>query len=197
MLKFEEAVFDWQNRSNMDQHIGIVLGIDGTVQYLWHTYVNIYELLTSGNSLEDATEKYNDGLYYIEIFEGTSLLETIQVPEIVWALLLSDCAIIEIARYATSPKTYEEMGETYFVDAGWTYQLVDGVNKVSPPVGWVAPVKKTLQEQYDYQVSLIHKLSKMIESNPDADQYYVEVLDSAKSRRDTLHAQIEVENGKQ
>lgn len=197
MLKFEDLVFDWTTSSNRDAHIGVVLGIDGKVQYLLHTYLNVYELLTSGNALQDATDKYNDGDHYVEVYSGETIIETLQLPELVWALLLSDCVIIEIGRYSVTPKTYEEMGDLYYVAVGWLYQLVNGSYEVTPPADWAPPVKKTLQEQLAYQVDVIQKLTFVLENNPDSDQYYVDLLSSANDKKAALQLQIEAENGQQ
>ena len=197
MLKFEDLVFDWNTPSNRDAHIGVVLGIDGKVQYLLHTYLNVYELLTSGNTLQDATDKYNDGDHYVEVYLGESLIETLQLPELVWALLLSECVIIEIGRYSVTPKTYEEMGDLYYVAVDWLYELVDGSYKVTPPTDWLPPVKKTLQEQLAYQVDIIQKLTTVLENNSNSDPYYVDLLSSANDKKATLQSQIEAENGQQ
>jgi hypothetical protein len=196
MKLFKEISFDWSDLTNRDEHIGLVLGIDNVVQYLLHTYDNIYELLTPPHTFSDGADGNPEGLYYINVSLNNEIVETLQVPEIIWALLLSNCDVIKVAKYKNSGKTYEEMGDLYYVEAGWRYSYSNSEYKILPPVGWNPPVKKTLQEQYDYQVRLTVGLAAYVEQNPESDAYYFEMLDSATSRKLTLEAQLRVENEK-
>jgi hypothetical protein len=147
-------------------------------------------LLASGSTLEDASTRFSDGNYYVDIIKDEVTLDTYQVPEIVWALLLSNCDIIEVARYATSPKTHEEMGDIYYVEPGWSYELVNGAYEVSAPANWMPPVTKTAQEQYDYYQELIASLEALIKKTPDIDSNFTDALDAAKAARDGLLAQL-------
>jgi hypothetical protein len=196
MKTFEEVSFDWTDLTNRAEHIGLVLGIDNVVQYLLHTYDNVYALLTSPHTFSDGAEGNPEGSYYVNVLLNEEVVETLQVPEIVWALLLSDCDVIKVAKYTETGKTYEEMGDLYYVEAGWRYSFSNGKHEILPPVGWASPVKKTLQEQHDYYVKLTEGLSNYIAKNPDLDEYYVEMLSSATSRKLTLEAQLGVENEK-
>jgi hypothetical protein len=193
MKTFEELSFDWTNTNNRAEHIGLALGIDNVVRYILHTYDDVYALLNKPYTFSDGAEGNPEGAYYVNVLLNEGVVETLQVPEIVWALLLSDCDVIKVAKYTEVGKTYEEMGELYYIEAGWRYS--DGY-EILPPVGWVAPVKKTLQEQHEYYVKLTTGLTSYIAKNPDSDEYYVEMLRSATSRKLTLEAQIGVENEK-
>jgi hypothetical protein len=193
MKTFEEISFDWTDPTNRAEHIGLALGIDNVVQYILHTYDDVYALLTEPHTFSDGAEGNLEGAYYVNVLLNEDVVETLQVPEIVWALLLSDCDVIKVAKYTEVGKTYEEMGELYYIEAGWRYS--EGY-EILPPVGWVAPVKKTLQEQHEYYVKLTTGLTSYIAKNPDSDEYYVEMLNSATSRKLTLEAQIGVENEK-
>ena len=196
MKTFEEVSFDWTDLSNRAEHIGVALGIDNVVQYLLHTYDDVYELLTSPHTFSDGAEGNPEGAYYVNVLLNDEIVETLQVPEIIWALLLSDCDVIKVAKYTETGKTYEEMGELYYIEAGWRYSSSNGKYEILPPVGWAPPVKKTLQEQYDYYIKLTTGLANYIAKNPDLDEYYVEMLRSATSRKLTLEAQLGVENEK-
>jgi len=196
MKTFEEISFDWADLTNRAEHIGVVLGIDNIVRYLLHTYDDVYALLSSPHTFSDGAANNPEGAYYVEVSLNNEIVETLQVPEILWALLLSDCDVIKIAKYTEVGKTYEEMGDLYYVDAGWRYSHSNDSYTIFPPTGWAPPVKKTLQEQYDYHVHLTSKLSDYIEKNPESDAYYFEMLDSATSRKLTLEAQLRVENEK-
>jgi hypothetical protein len=190
MKTFEEIVLDWNDPVKKLDHVGILLGIDGVVQYVLHTYSDVYDLLTSGPTLEDASSRYTDGNYYVDVNKDGQTVDTYQVPEIVWALLLSNCEIIEVARYATSPKTYEEMGPIYYVEPGWTYTVQNGTHEVSPPTGWAPPVQKSVQEQYEYYQQLVESLELFVEKTTDIDEYYITALASAKEARDNLLSQL-------
>lgn len=190
MKPFNDLVVDWHDPDKKMDHVGILLGIDNVVQYVWHTYSYVYDSLTSGSTLEDASVRFSDGNYYVDILKDEVTIDTYQVPEIVWALLLSSCDIIEVARYATSPKTHEEMGDIYYVEPGWSYELINGDYKVSPPANWTPPVKKTAQEQYDYYQELIASLEALIAKTPDIDSNFTNALAAAKTARDGLASQL-------
>jgi hypothetical protein len=194
MKTFEELSFDWADLTNRAEHIGVVLGIDNVVQYLLHTYDDVYALLTSPHTFSDGAEGNPEGSYYVNVLLNEEVVETLQVPEIVWALLLSNCDVIKIAKYTETGKTYEEMGNLYYVEAGWRYLFSSGVYEVLPPVGWAAPVKKTIQEQYDYYVQLTGGLTRYIAQHPDSDAYYTEMLSSATSKKTTLESQLGAKN---
>jgi len=197
MKPFKEVVFDWTTLpTRATQHVAIVLGIDNVVQYLLHTYDDIYALLTSPHTFSDGADGNPEGLYYVNVSLNNEIVETLQVPEIIWALLLSDCDVIKISKYTQGGKTYEEMGDIYYVGAGWSYSYSNGNYEILPPAGWNPPVKKTLQEQYDYQVRVANGLAAYVEKNPESDAYYFEMLDYATSRKLTLEAQLRVEDEK-
>jgi hypothetical protein len=196
MKLFEKIHFDWADLTKRNEHIALVLGIDNVVQYLLHTYDDIYALLTPPHTFSDGADGNPEGLYYVNVSLNNEVVETLQVPEIIWALLLSDCDVIKISKYTQGGKTYEEMGDIYYVEAGWSYSYSNGSYEILPPVGWNPPVKKTLQEQYDYQVRIVDGVAAYVEKNPESDPYYFEMLDSATSRKLTLEAQLRVENEK-
>ena len=199
MLSINEVVFQSHGATTEDlsKYATVLLGIDGAIQHLWGTYDHVSDLIQAGHSKRDATEDYNDDTFYIEYSANGEVVETIQVTEIIWALLMSDCDIIEIVRDATVRVTAEEVGPIFYVESGWPYTKVGDAYEVTPPPGWSPPAPPSLDDKYAALTNMVLKIEEYLEKNPNMTEGYTDTLNTARTKQAELLAQIEERDGQQ
>lgn len=145
MIKYSDLQFMWSKNNNsdaednLDQFIAVAVGIDGTVEEVFGTYISFFDLLTSNHSVVDSSENYEDNNFYVDFMDNQTVIETLQAPEKIWALLLSEPDIFEIVRDATTRPSYLRDGLRYYTNTNWTYVYNDGNYSVEPPNGWTLP----------------------------------------------------------
>jgi hypothetical protein len=140
---------------NLHEFIAVALGIDGTVEEVFGTYINFFNLLKSNYNLVDASDKYSDELLYVDFLNGSEVVQTLQLPEKVWALLLSEPEIFEIARDARIRPSYLRDGLKYYTNVGWTYINVDGEYEVNPPENWLLPDDAHITDQEKREIHIV------------------------------------------
>ena len=157
---------------NLNTFIAVAIGIDGTVQEVFGTYISFFDLLKSNYSCADSSTRYNNGKFYIDFVNGEEVVETLESPEKIWALLLSDPDIFEIVRDATIRPSYSRDGIRYYTNEGWGYTNVSEEYQVTPPTGWQLPADSHLSDEEKREAHLL-KLNeikiKYMES-PDINQ---------------------------
>lgn len=197
MLSIHDIVFNSSNPTPEDvqKYTTLLLGIDGTVQYILGTYDYVADLLESSYEKRNVTDDYDDGSFYIEYSNNGEVVEVIQVQEIVWALLMSDCDVIEIVRDATVRKTKEEVGDLFYVESGWSYEKVGEEYKITPPEGWTAPATLSIDEQYAAISEMINKVEGYLALNPSMTPGYNDNLIAAKVKQAEILAKIEERDG--
>lgn len=160
MIKYSDMQFMWSKNDNpdaednLDQFIAVAIGIDGTVQEVFGTYILFFDLLKSNYNVIDSSTRYNDGKFYVDFINNEDIIETLEAPEKIWALLLSQPDIFEIVRDARTRPSYLRDGIRYYIKKDWTYLYVDGSYEVSPPEGWSLPAdaNETEEERHAKQV---------------------------------------------
>jgi hypothetical protein len=169
---------------NLQEFIAVAVGIDGTVQEVFGTYISFFDLLTSNHSVVDSSENYEDNNFYVDFMENNMIIETLQAPERVWALLLSDPDIFEIARDATTRPSYLRDGIRYYTNKGWTYINVSGEYKVIPPDNWSLPADVNIEyeERQRLQLVRLHELKAQYLSAISIDQGIIEQIDKEIER---------------
>lgn len=199
MLTINDVVFQSHGATPADvsKYTTLLLGIDGAVQHIWGTYDNVADLVQAGYTKRDVTADYDDGTFYIEYADNGAVVETIQVTEIIWALIMSDCDIIEIVRDATVRATPEEVGPIFYVETGWPYTKVGDSYEVTPPSGWAPPSPPTLDQKYASVSGMVEKIEEYLEKNPGMTQGYADTLNTARTKQAELLAQIEERDGQQ
>lgn len=168
MITYADQSFVWSRKNddsaedNLHTFIGVAFGLDGEVKLAVGTYISFFELLTAGHTLVDASEKYDDGKFYIDFVNNGVVVETLEAPELVWALLLSEPVILEILRDARVPPSYLNNGIAFYVKEGWSYVLIDGNYEFLSPEGWVLPADalETAEETYAKQAAKLEHLKK-------------------------------------
>jgi hypothetical protein len=166
MITYADQNFVWSRKDddsaedNLHTFIGVAFGLDGEVKHVVGTYVSFFELLTAGHTLVDASEKYDDGKFYIDFVNNEVVVETLEAPELVWALLLSEPVILELLRDARVNPSYLNNGIAFYVKEGWSYVLIDGTYEFLSPEGWVLPAEalETAEETYAKQAAAIERL---------------------------------------
>jgi hypothetical protein len=199
VLSIHDIVFNADNSTpeNVKKYTTVVLGIDGAIQYILGTYDHVADLLESSYEKRNATDDYDDGNFYIEYSNNGEIVETIQVPEIVWALLMSDCDVIELVRDATVRKTKEEIGDVFYVESGWPYRKVGEDYQITPPEGWAAPTPLSIDEQYASISEMVTKVENYLILNPSMIPGHNDNLIKAKIKQAELLAKIEERDGQQ
>jgi len=197
MLTFDQILFNWQSPTlaeDRKNYVGVALGIDDNIEYTFGTYLPIYELLSLGHTFVDKSNEYNDDKYYIGVIDGETELETLEVPQIIWALLLSECEVIEAIRDASIENTIESFGTNYYVGKGWTYVKINNNYTLTPPENWSLPPVKTDEENLAYYQTIVSKITSFIEKNPNSDRFYQTSLDSVTISRDKYLKLVEEKN---
>jgi hypothetical protein len=168
MITYADQNFVWSRKNddsaedNLHTFISVAFGLDGEVKHAIGTYVSFFELLTAGHTLVDASERYNDGKFYIDFVNEGSIVETLEAPELVWALLLSEPVVLELVRDARVKPSYLNNGIAFYVKEGWSYVLIDGNYEFLSPEGWTLPVEssETPEEAYEKQAAALERLKE-------------------------------------
>jgi hypothetical protein len=168
MITYADQNFVWSRKDddsaedNLHTFIGVALGLDGEVKHAFGTYISFFDLLTAGHTLVDASERYNDGKLYIDFVDNGTVVETLEAPELVWALLLSEPVVLELVRDARVNPSYANNGIAFYVKEGWSYVLIDGNYEFLSPEGWVLPADalETPEERYAKQAAKIEHLKE-------------------------------------
>lgn len=161
MIKYSDLQFTWSKQNdanaedNLNTFIAVAIGIDGTVQEVFGTYIHFFDLLKSGYNLVDSSENYNDEKFYVDFVDNGLMVETLEAPERIWALLLSEPDIFEIVRDATTRPSYLRDGIKYYINKDWTYVYVDGNYQVEPPDSWSLPSDAEETEEERHQKKII------------------------------------------
>ena len=181
MIKYSDLQFMWSKNENpdavdnLDQFIAVAIGIDGTVQQVFGTYISFFDLLKSNYSLIDSSSSYNDGKFYVDFVNNGEIVETLQAPEKIWALLLSDADVFEILRDATITPSYTRDGLKYYTSEGWTYSNISGEYQVTPPANWSLPADFNLSHEDKREAHLL-RLNQMRERYLQSPQIDPEIL---------------------
>jgi len=166
MITYADQNFVWSRKDdasaedNLHTFISIAFGLDDEVKHVVGTYISFFELLTAGHTLVDATEKYNDGKFYIEFVTDGAVVETLEAPELIWALLLSEPVVLELVRDARVRPSYLNNGIAFYVKEGWSYVLIDDTYEFLSPEGWTLPAdaSETPEEVYAKQAAALEQL---------------------------------------
>jgi hypothetical protein len=166
MITYADQAFVWSRKDddsaedNLHTFISVAFGLDDEVKHVFGTYISFFELLTAGHTLVDASERYNDGKLYVDFVNNGTVVETLEAPELVWALLLSEPLVLELVRDITLPPSYARNGIIFYVKEGWSYALIDGTYEFLSPEGWVLPADalETPEERYAKQAAKIEHL---------------------------------------
>ena len=165
MITYADNNFVWSRSNdltvedNLHTFISVALGLDGKVHHVFGTYITFFELLTAGHELVDASR---DGKFYINFIKDGQVVETLEAPEMVWALLLSEPDVIELVRDARVRPSFVNNGIVYYVKEDWSYTLIDGQYTFEPPIGWSLPrdARETSEEFYAKQVAILDRLKE-------------------------------------
>lgn len=168
MINYADTNFIWSRKDNVDAEdnlhtfIAVAIGIDGMIQHAFGTYVNFFELLSSNAIRVDSSSNYSDGKFYIDFINNNEIIETLEAPEKIWALLLSEPDIIEIARDARTPPSYLRDGIRYYVKEGWGYVKTQDDYEFMHPSSWTLPpdANDTIQDKYDKQMITLNSLKE-------------------------------------
>lgn len=168
MITYADQNFVWSRKEdfsaedNLHTFISVALGLDDEVKHVFGTYVSFFELLTAGHTLVDSSDKHNDGKFYIDFIDNESVVETLECPELIWSLLLSDPVVLELVRDARTKPSYLNNGIVFYVKEGWSYVLIDGSYEFLSPEGWVLPpdATETPEETYAKQAAQLEKLKE-------------------------------------
>ena len=168
MITYADNNFVWSKKDdatledNLHTFISVALGLDDEVKHVFGTYVSFFELLTAGHTLVDSSDRYNDGKFYVDFVNDGAVVETLECPELVWALLLSEPVVLELVRDARVKPSYLNNGIAFYVREGWSYVLVDDKYEFLSPEGWTLPVEstETPEEAYAKQAAQLEKLKE-------------------------------------
>lgn len=168
MITYADQNFVWSRKEdlsaedNLHTFISVAIGLDDEVKHVFGTYIPFFELLTAGHTLVDASERYNDGKLYVDFVNNGTVVETLEAPELVWALLLSEPVILELVRDVRVPPSYARNGIVFYVKEGWSYALIDGTYEFLSPEGWTLPVEstETPEERYAAQAAKLEHLKQ-------------------------------------
>jgi hypothetical protein len=166
MITYADQNFVWSRKDddsaedNLHTFISVALGLDDEVKHVFGTYISFFELLTAGHALVDASEKYNDGKFYVDFINDGSVVETLEAPELIWALLLSEPVVLELVRDARVNPSYLNNGIAFYVKEGWSYVLIDDSYEFLSPEGWSLPsdAEETPEEKYARQAAHLESL---------------------------------------
>ena len=188
MITYADQNFVWSRKDddsaedNLHTFISVAFGLDNEVKHVFGTYVSFFELLTAGHSLVDASEKYNDGKFYIDFVNDGAIIETLEAPELIWALLLSEPTVLELVRDARVNPSYLNNGIAFYVKEGWSYVLIDGVYEFLSPEGWTLPSEalETAEETYAKQAAALERLKTAYKNIKYLHPDFVKELESLK-----------------
>jgi hypothetical protein len=172
MITYADQTFVWSRKEdlsaedNLHTFISVAFGLDDEVKHVFGTYIPFFELLTAGHTLVDASERYNDGKFYVDFVNEGTVVETLEAPELVWALLVSEPVVLELVRDARVQPSYLNNGIAFYVKEGWSYVLIDGTYEFLSPEGWVLPedASETPEERYAKQAEKIELLKNAYKS---------------------------------
>jgi hypothetical protein len=139
MISLEDVTYTLASQVPNENGISVAFGIDGEIVHIMNTYVNFYDLMTSGVEVVDAEAPDE---YVLHFKKDGQIIETLSCSELLHALLQSDPVIIELLRQPLPPR--ESLGDLRYVAVGWRY---DANNSVYPPEGWARPVVKEYTEE--------------------------------------------------
>ena len=129
MISLEDVTYTLASQVPNENGISVAFGIDGEIVHIMNTYVDFYDLMTSGVEVVDAEVPDE---YVLHFKKDGQIIETLSCSELLHALLQSDPVIIE------------SLGDLRYVAVGWRY---DVNNSVYPPEGWARPVVKEYTEE--------------------------------------------------
>jgi hypothetical protein len=166
MINYSDQSFVWSRKDNdaaednLHTFISVAIGLDDEVKHVFGTYISFFDLLTAGHTLVDASERYNDGKFYVDFTNNGTIVETLEAPELVWALLLSEPVVLELVRDARVNPSYANNGIAFYVKEGWSYALIDDTYEFLSPEGWTLPADalETPEERYAKQAAKIEQL---------------------------------------
>ena len=92
--------------------VAVALGIQGEVVFTFVTYEWFFDLLKRGLEVRSTNENY----FFVEFFDGETLVESLECSEMLGAILLSSPDVIEITRGSNNPNN-----KNRYVHMGWTY----------------------------------------------------------------------------
>jgi len=107
MKTFEEISFDWADPNNRAEHIGLALGIDNVVQYILHTYDDVYVLLTEPHTFSDGAEGNPAGHGPLGVSEVTvavvtgRVLVTDELVVVTAVVSVVDAVVVVVGQAAT------------------------------------------------------------------------------------------------
>jgi hypothetical protein len=168
MITYADQNFVWSRKDddsaedNLHTFIAVALGLDDEVKHVFGTYISFFELLDAGHTLVDSSERYNDGKFYVDFVNDGVVVETLEAPELVWSLLLSEPVVLELLRDARVRPSYLNNGIAFYVKEGWSYVLIDGTYEFLSPEGWVLPSdsSETAEEIYEKQAAMLEHLKQ-------------------------------------
>jgi len=195
VLTIDDILFTPNRTDVLESYTVLIFGIDGIVQYSLTTFDWFADVLNETTTFIDKTDQYNDDLKYVGIVNNEELVETVQVPEVLWALLLSECDIMELGRDARVQKTPEEFGPNYWVSAGWSYVKTETGFKYTAPDGWVAPTSLSLEARKDYYINIKEVLKKGLTVRPELTDQITEYLETIKTQLPIIEQQIKDRDG--
>jgi len=195
VLTIDDILFTPNRTDVLESYTVLIFGIDGIVQYSLTTFDWFADVLNETTTFIDKTDQYNDDLKYVGIVNNEELVETVQVPEVLWALLLSECDIMELGRDARVQKTPEEFGPNYWVSAGWSYVKTETGFEYTAPDGWVAPTSLSLEARKDYYINIKEVLKKGLTVRPELTDQITEYLETIKTQLPIIEQQIKDRDG--
>ncbi len=169
MITYADQNFVWSRKNddsaedNLHTFISVALGLDDEVKHVFGTYVSFFELLTAGHTLVDSSDRYNDGKFYLDfVNDDEAVIETLEAPELIWALLLSEPVVLELIRDGRVRPSYSTHGIVFYVKEGWSYVLIDGTYEFLSPEGWILPAEssETPEETYEKQAAKLEYLKQ-------------------------------------
>lgn len=126
----------WEKDKKNTPISAIAFGIDGVIVFDFPSYVDFYELLTTSDSVINATEDYR----MIDFIKNGTVIETLHTSEMLGSLICSWPDILEIFREGQDEKAYNNRK----VITGWLYD--EEHNFIEPE-----NLKSTGKSPYDYK----------------------------------------------